>query len=101
MQYTARSFSELLAERLLPAVLRARVTQTIPQGIFPAAGGYATECVDPLTRSLYEPLFDRWGARFSRLRWVQQGLLHVYLVYILAVVVLGLTWTAIRSWMLP
>ena len=101
MQYTARSFSELLAERLLPALLRARVTQTIPQGIFPATGGYATECVDPLTRSVYEPFFDSWGARFSRLRWVQQGLLHVYLVYILAVVVLGLTWTALRSWMLP
>jgi formate hydrogenlyase subunit 3/multisubunit Na+/H+ antiporter MnhD subunit len=101
MQYTARSFSELLAERLLPAVLRARVTQAVPQGIFPAAGGYATECVDPLTRGVYEPLFDRWGSRFSRLRWLQQGLLHVYLVYILAVIVLGLAWTALRSWILP
>jgi hypothetical protein len=99
MQYTARSFSELLAERLLPAVLRARVTQTAPQGIFPTAGRYATECVDPLTRGVYEPFFDRWGARFSRLRWVQQGLLHVYLMYILAVTVLGLTWTAFRSWL--
>jgi NADH:ubiquinone oxidoreductase subunit 5 (subunit L)/multisubunit Na+/H+ antiporter MnhA subunit len=101
MQYTARSFSELLAERLLPAVLRARVTQTAPAGIFPTTGGYASECVDPLTRRIYEPFFDRWGARFSRLRWVQQGLLHVYLVYILAVVVLGMTWAALRSWMLP
>lgn len=101
MQYTARSFSELSAERLLPAVLRARVTETIPRGIFPVGGAYATEYVDPLTRGVYEPFFDRWGARFSRLRWVQQGFLHVYLVYILTVIVLGLAWTALRSWMLP
>lgn len=99
MQYTARSFSELLAERLLPAVLRPRVKQAVPNGIFPAVGRYATECVDPLTRGVYEPFFDRWGARFSRLRWLQQGLLHVYLVYILTVIVFGLTWTAFRSWM--
>jgi hypothetical protein len=101
MQYTARSFSELSTERLLPAVLRARVTETIPLGIFPVGGAYATEYVDPLTRGVYEPFFDRWGARFSRLRWVQQGFLHVYLVYILTVIVLGLAWTALRSWMLP
>jgi formate hydrogenlyase subunit 3/multisubunit Na+/H+ antiporter MnhD subunit len=99
MQYTARSFSELLAERLLPVVLRARVEQTIPQGIFPTTGSYATKCIDPLTRGVYEPFFDRWGARFSRLRWLQQGRLHVYLMYILTMVVLGLTWTAFRSWM--
>jgi formate hydrogenlyase subunit 3/multisubunit Na+/H+ antiporter MnhD subunit len=98
MQYTARSFSELLAERLLPAMLRARVRQTAPRGIFPAAGAYASECIDPLTRGVYEPFFDRWGARFYRLRWLQQGLLHVYLMYILTVVVLGLAWIALRSW---
>jgi hypothetical protein len=100
MQYTARSFSELVADRLVPAILRGRVTQSPPQGVFPVAGRYATECVDPLTRGVYEPFFERWGARFSRLRWLQQGLLHVYLVYVLTVVVLGLTWAAVRSWML-
>jgi NADH:ubiquinone oxidoreductase subunit 5 (subunit L)/multisubunit Na+/H+ antiporter MnhA subunit len=98
MQYTAGSFSELLAERLLPTALRARVRRTAPQGIFPTAGRYSTECIDPLTRGVYEPLFDRWGTRFFRLRWLQQGLLHVYVVYILTTVVLGLTWTAYLSW---
>jgi len=48
-------------------------------------------------RGVYEPFFDRWGARFYRLRWLQQGLLHVYLMYILTMVVLGLAWTAFRS----
>ncbi len=99
MQYTARSFSALVADRLVPAILRARVTETAPQGIFPVGGTYGSECVDPLTRGVYEPFFERWATRFSRLRWVQQGLLHVYLVYILTVVVLGLTWATVRSWM--
>jgi NADH:ubiquinone oxidoreductase subunit 5 (subunit L)/multisubunit Na+/H+ antiporter MnhA subunit len=98
MQYTAGSFSETLTARLLPAALRARANSVAPQGIFPAAVSYSTECTDPLTRGVYEPLFARWGARFSRLRWLQQGLLHVYVVYILTVVVLGLTWTAYLSW---
>jgi NADH:ubiquinone oxidoreductase subunit 5 (subunit L)/multisubunit Na+/H+ antiporter MnhA subunit len=99
MQYTARSFSEMLADRLIPRALRAHATQTAPHGIFPASGTYGTNCVDPLMRGVYEPFFERWGARFSRLRWVQQGLLHVYLVYILTVIVLGLAWAALRSWM--
>ena len=88
----------MLTARLLPAALRARAKSVAPQGIFPTAGSYSTECIDPLTRGVYEPLFVRWGARFSRLRWLQQGLLHVYVLYILTVVVLGLTWAGYLSW---
>jgi hydrogenase-4 component B len=98
MQYTAQSFSELLTARLLPRALRARVKEVTPAGIFPSAGAYSTECVDPLTRGVYEPFFARWAARFVRLRWVQQGQLNVYVVYIVTIVVLGLTWIALRAW---
>ncbi|MEW6270067.1 MAG: proton-conducting transporter membrane subunit [Thermodesulfobacteriota bacterium] len=100
MQYTARSFSEMLGDRLLPATLRARARRTTPQGVFPAPATYSTECVDPLTRAVYEPFFARCAARFARLRWLQQGVLQVYVLYVVAVVVLALTWTAFRGWML-
>jgi hypothetical protein len=30
--------------------------------------------------------------------WVQQGVLHAYLFYILAAVVVTLTWVSLRGW---
>jgi formate hydrogenlyase subunit 3/multisubunit Na+/H+ antiporter MnhD subunit len=99
MQYTGAAFSELLAERLLPPPLRARVTRQAPEAIFPTAGQLCTEQVDPFTRAVYEPLIARWADRFARLRWLQQGILHVYLLYILVVLVLALGWMSLGAWM--
>jgi hydrogenase-4 component B len=98
MQYTGRSFAEILAERLLPRSIRPRVAIERPAAIFAEPGSLSADTTDPLTRSAYEPLFDRWTGRFSRLRWLQQGILHVYLVYILVVVVAGLAWASARRW---
>jgi formate hydrogenlyase subunit 3/multisubunit Na+/H+ antiporter MnhD subunit len=98
MQYTARSFSELLAGRLLPALLRARVTIKRPHAIFAEPTGLSSDSADPLTRSVYEPFLGSWARRFGRLRWLQQGVLHVYLLYILAVVTSMLAWTSLRRW---
>ena len=36
-----------------------------------------------------------------QLRWLQQGILHAYLFYILAVVVAALTWVSLRTWAGP
>ena len=41
------------------------------------------------------------GANFARLRVFQQGNLHAYLLYVLAALVLGLTWAGVRGWWLP
>ncbi len=98
MQYTASSFGELLVDRLLPAWLRARTVREPPRGLFPGAVSWSARHEDPLTRGVYEPFLTRWGDRFSRLRWLQQGRLHFYLVYIAGVAVLGLLWSALRSW---
>jgi formate hydrogenlyase subunit 3/multisubunit Na+/H+ antiporter MnhD subunit len=98
MQYTASSYAELLAGRLLPNALRPRVERVSPRGPFPAFASWAARREDPLTRAVYEPLIVRWGDRFSRLRWLQQGSLHIYLVYIAGIAVLGLLWSALRSW---
>jgi NADH:ubiquinone oxidoreductase subunit 5 (subunit L)/multisubunit Na+/H+ antiporter MnhA subunit len=97
MQYTARAFSELLSERLVPGPLRPRLSASRPEGLFPVPGSLATDCRDPVTRGLYEPFFERWGDRFSRLRWMQQGMLHVYLVYVLVALLVGLAWSSVAS----
>jgi hypothetical protein len=98
MQYTGRSFTEILAEHLLPRWLRPRTSRQAPVGLFPEAGDFSSESPDPLSRNVYEPFFRRWANRFARLRILQQGKVNIYLIYIMAVVVLGLTWVSIRFW---
>ena len=53
---------------------------------------YTAELPDPVTETVYEPFFRRWAERFTRLRFLQQGKVHVYLVYIMLIVVLALAW---------
>jgi hypothetical protein len=99
MQYTARSFSEFISYRLLPRTMRPRITKTMPASPFPASGTFSSRCTDPLTRGVYEPFFVRWADRFSRLRWIQQGALHIYFLYIFVVAVAALAWVSWSNWM--
>jgi formate hydrogenlyase subunit 3/multisubunit Na+/H+ antiporter MnhD subunit len=98
MQYTGRSFAELLAEHLLPRFLRPRTRRQAPRGLFPAKSDFGSETSDPVSARVYEPFFRRWAERFARLRVLQQGQIHLYLVYILLVVVLALAWVSVRRW---
>jgi formate hydrogenlyase subunit 3/multisubunit Na+/H+ antiporter MnhD subunit len=98
MQYTASSFAQIASAQLLPEALSPRIAEQRPAGLFPAGGEFRSNDADPLTRSWYEPFFTRWADRFVGLRWVQQGALHAYLFYILAAVVVTLTWVSLRGW---
>ncbi len=97
MQYTGRSFSELMVGRLLPSALGPRLRRKPPAALFPAQASFEADCADPLTRGVYLPFFQRWADRFSRLRWLQQGALNIYLLYILIVAVAGLAWLSFFS----
>jgi len=97
LQYTARSFSELLAEHLLPRALRARLRVAAPKGPFPSTAELASDAVDPLTRAAYEPIVARFADRFARFHWLQRGSLHIYLMYIVAVTIGALLWSAARD----
>jgi formate hydrogenlyase subunit 3/multisubunit Na+/H+ antiporter MnhD subunit len=98
MQYTARSFAQIATAEVLPPGFGPRATEQRPQGFFPEAGAFRTEDADPLLRRWYEPLVARWADRFAGLRWVQQGVLHAYLFYILAAAVAALTWASLQGW---
>jgi formate hydrogenlyase subunit 3/multisubunit Na+/H+ antiporter MnhD subunit len=98
MQYTARSFSEMVSERLAPRWLRPRVVEPRVAGTFPARVAFASDCEDPVTRGFFQPFLARWADRFARLRWMQRGMLHVYLVYILVALLAGLAWSSLASW---
>jgi NADH:ubiquinone oxidoreductase subunit 5 (subunit L)/multisubunit Na+/H+ antiporter MnhA subunit len=98
MQYTARSFSETVAERLVPGWLRPHVVEPRVTGIFPTGAELSSDCRDPVTRGLFEPFVARWADRLVRLRWLQRGMLHVYLVYVLFALLAGLAWSSLASW---
>lgn len=96
MQYTGASFSMLLADRLLPRPLRAHPKKPELRGLFPQPVEFASKCADPLQQNVYDPFFRHWADRFSRLRFLQQGKVHVYLVYIMLAVVFALAWVRLR-----
>jgi formate hydrogenlyase subunit 3/multisubunit Na+/H+ antiporter MnhD subunit len=98
IQYTGHSFAEMLTGYLLPRFLRPRAVKKAPEGLFPLAGEYQSECPDPLTTKVYEPFFRRWANRFVWLRILQQGKVHVYLFFIMITVVLALGWISLRAW---
>lgn len=101
MQYTGRSFSEMLVARVLPRWLRPKRSLAAPKGLFPGRSGLATQYVDPVNRSLYQPFFRWLPERCARLRWVQQGKLHYYMFYFVVVLVLAFAWIEIRNWIVP
>lgn len=97
MQYTSGSFAEA-AQHLLPGPLRPRIVVRRDAGAFPAPGELTSDRRDPFTRSGYEPAIDRLDRRLGRLRWVQRGHLHVYLLFIAATVVVGLAAVSFYGW---
>ena len=98
MQYTGRSFVEMIAEQVLPGFLRPWTKRKGPEGLFPPSGDFASACPDPVTRQVYQPLFQRLADRLDRLHVLQQGNIHLYLVYMMLAVVLALAWVSVRMW---
>lgn len=97
MQYTSGSFADSILQ-LLPRGLRARTAVRRDAVPFPRAGELVSNRDDPFTRSGYEPLFDRLGKRFARLRWVQQGITHLYVLYIVVTVIGVVAAVAVHDW---
>lgn len=104
MQYVARSFSELFAEHILPRALRAKMWRESDESaasIFQPRTVIEEDDKDPLTRRAYEPFLARWADRLSRLRWLQAGVIPLYLVYILLILLAGFVWIRVRAWGAP
>jgi hypothetical protein len=91
MQYTASSFAQPLVDLFRP-VLRTEAAGTLPSGAFPAPASFASATPDPAERRLYRPLFAGIAALFGRMRWVQQGRIQLYLLYLVATLLVLLLW---------
>jgi hypothetical protein len=98
MQYTGQSFAEIATDQLMPRSFGPEKKRASLQGILPSPAHFSTQNPDPLYQRIYEPFFDRWARRCSRLRVLQQGQVNLYLAYIVFTVVLALAWMSLRSW---
>lgn len=99
MQYTGQSFSEMMVSRLFLRSFRPKTHVVSPREVFPVAGKLTTTYMDTLTRVMYQPLFNWLAGHFSRLRWLQQGKIQVYMMYFVVVLLLAFAWQVVRQWL--
>lgn len=81
MQYTASSFAAPII-RMFGAFLGTRSHLALPEGLFPKGGHFASDTPDVSSERLYAPLFARLEALMARVRLLQHGLLHLYILMI-------------------
>lgn len=91
MQYTASSFAQPLVA-VFRQVLQPKERLHQPQGYFPEEASYHSTVPDVFTERGYGPILNAIEWSSSRLRWLQQGRVHLYLLYIFITLVILLVW---------
>ncbi len=95
MQYTARSLSEWVTSRLLPRFLSPSVQVNTSTALYPTAATFAVDVDEPFGDRIFRPFAQKWAERAMRLRWLQQGRLPLYLLYIFVALLAGVAWVVV------
>jgi len=96
LQYTGSSFAQFGAD-VLDWTVRDRARPPAPLELFPGPRGFVRRAIEPLLHGALWPLAHRLADRCARLRFLQSGKLQIYLLYILVVLVLLLSWSAFAA----
>ena len=91
MQYSASSFGDS-AVNLAAFLLWPRRCRTALRGLFPRASSFKGLVPDTILDRLLLPAFRAADRFLPRLRVMQQGRTHVYVFYILAIMIVLLLW---------
>jgi NADH:ubiquinone oxidoreductase subunit 5 (subunit L)/multisubunit Na+/H+ antiporter MnhA subunit len=91
MQYTASSFAQPVID-LFQFFLRTKKNTTISDSYFPAAANFETHTLDTSRESIYKPLYKVIGRFFQRMQVVQEGRIHIYVLYIVFTLLILLFW---------
>jgi len=68
---------------------------TAPTALYPTTGAFTVDVDEPFADRILQPLAARWAARAMRLRWLQQGRLPLYLLYIFVTLLAGVAWVVV------
>lgn len=91
MQYTASSFVQPLTEQLA-SLIRTQREFSPPQGFFPPDAALSTETSDLSRRYFFQPVFTGISRGLGSLRWLQQGQMQLYVLYIALTLLALLVW---------
>ena len=91
MQYTASSFVQPFTT-LYRWLLGSHRQLQRPEGFFPPKASLATETPDLCHGNLYRPGFLKMNWGISKLRWLQQGHVQLYVLYIAVTLIVLLAW---------
>ncbi len=91
MQYTASSFAQPLLD-VFGALVRSTRHARLPQGLFPGDASFATHAHDVWMEAVFTGLFRRASSLFDRFHWIQQGKVHLYVLYVVVTLVALLLW---------
>jgi len=91
MQYTASSFARPLTS-LFRLFLQPHDEIHPPQGLFPKRAALRTHTPDVFRQYVYDPLFLGIAWVASKLRWLQEGRIQIYVLYIALTILVLLIW---------
>jgi len=91
IQYTPASFAEPAA-RIFGAVMGTSVKRHRDDSYFPARSSLAVQTPDIVRSRLYSPLFEFIERGCNALKIIQNGLVNMYILYILVTLVALLFW---------
>ncbi len=91
MQYTASSYA-LPAVDFFAPILLTRTRLEKPMGLFPRRAAIASETPDLSKELIYRPAFSAVEWVLVRLRWLQHGRMHIYILYLAVTIVALLIW---------
>jgi hypothetical protein len=91
MQYTSSSFADMLV-RLMAWALRPSRHEPAIKDYFPKQAEFESHVPDTVLDRGVRPLFRFVGGLADRVRKIQTGRIHIYLVYVLATLVVLLLW---------
>lgn len=93
MAYTGEGFAEMAAWHLLPNFMRPQLKTDEIRGVLPQSSHLSQNSTDPILIRVLQPIFILLADRCQRLRWLQQGQLSIYLLYIFIASTLLMAWS--------
>jgi formate hydrogenlyase subunit 3/multisubunit Na+/H+ antiporter MnhD subunit len=97
MAYKAEGYSEFAHNHLLPQGLRPEVSRQRPHTLFPATVVFFQHSREAILQRGYKPIFSYLAERCVRLRWLQQGKQHLYLLYIFICCAVLMLWSILAN----
>ncbi|MEN6385359.1 MAG: proton-conducting transporter membrane subunit [Phycisphaerales bacterium] len=91
MQYTSSSFSQPIVD-MFKSVLFSKSKKVQIKQLFPQQAQFESHTPDVSSEYLYRPIFKWVDVIISKMRWVQYGVVQMYVLYIAITLIILLIW---------